>query len=80
MAEKRRTGKTTRKVDRAIQDLFTNEYAYLYDGRSSNIKNHTEVLEVFKRRMLSEHNHINFNYRFANHDGVHCWKIELHNL
>ena len=75
-----KSGKTTRKVDAAVQDFFKNGLAYLYEGRTQAKLSHKHAMEVFKKRMFSEHPGAKFSYDYGCYDGVWCYKIEQHNL
>lgn len=76
---KKQTGKTTRIVDRCIQELFTNGICYIYDGRGIETeKSDTQkAMEVFTSRMHHEHPHINFSTEFGEFDSIKCHKIVL---
>ena len=76
----RKSGKTTRKVDQAIQDLFTKGIAYLYEGRINNKSVHQEAMNVFNSRISSEHPNTKYTYEYGCYDGIWCFKIETHNL
>lgn len=52
----RGNGKTTRIVDRCIQELFTNGVTYVYNNRNSNIDSLNEILGIFEKRLKAEHN------------------------
>ena len=72
-----RSGKTTKKVDQAVQDLFKKGIAYLYEGRTARVIEHAEALDVFITRMRSEHPLCEYSYSFGNHSNVWCFKIEI---
>ena len=76
---KKQTGRTTRIVDRCIQELFTNGVCYIYDGRGTDTeKSDTQkAIEVFTSRMYHEHGHIHFSTEFGEFDHIKCYKIVL---
>lgn len=76
----RKSGKTTRKVDQAVQDFFNNGITYLYEGRVANKNVHQEAMNVFNSRMQSEHPHAKYTHEYGCFDGIWCFKIEKHNL
>lgn len=55
MSELRRTGRTTRLIDKAIQDFFTKGKAVLVDHHSSHDSN-MYLLRRFLKRLVDEHN------------------------
>lgn len=61
----RQSGKTTRIVDSAIQEFFTNRKVELSDHINSDLMGRF-VLQIFLRRLLSEHgipkSSLNINY------------------
>lgn len=76
----RRSGKTTRIVDRCVQEYFTKGVTFIYDERGTNYQKHASMiaLGIFNRRMVNEHNlHISVNYDavYGEFDGVKCYKI-----
>lgn len=75
----RRTGRSTRILDRCIQQLFTNDKTYLY--HYNRTINETErLMEKFKARMHLEHPHEKFSSRLVKEDGITCYLIERHDL
>lgn len=77
----RRTGKTTRFIDNAIQDYFTNGFAFVYEGRSRNRVVHEHALKVFTNRLFHEH-HLNLNKDYIakyENDG-NMWYFKITNL
>lgn len=76
---KRKTGKTTRLVDRCIQELFTNRVCFIYDGRGTDSEKSctAAAMEVFTKRMHSEHGNIDWSTEFGTFDGIKCHKIVL---
>ena len=75
-----KTGKTTRIVDRAIQEFFEKGVAYIYDGRDKKENTHMGAMRIFLSRMETEHKNSKFTYEYACFDNVWCYKIEKHNL
>jgi hypothetical protein len=73
------TGNTTRIVDRCIQELFTNKITYVYEGR--NEKNPDELtlacMQVFTRRMQSEHPDVRYKWENVNECGFNSYKVVL---
>lgn len=76
---KRRSGKSTRVLDRCIQEFFTKGKTYLYD-ETRLFKATEKLLERFKLRMKQEHPGVKFNYRGVKEEGINCFLIESHNL
>ena len=76
----RRSGITTRKVDVAIQDFFTKGIAFLYEGRNNSKQRHQECMDLFNKRMESEHRNAKYDYKYGEFEGVWCFKIEKHDL
>jgi len=72
-------GNTTRLVDRYIQELFTKGITHIYEGR--NTEKATELtekcFEIFKKRMLSEHEEVNYCWKYSLIDRIWCYKAEL---
>lgn len=75
----RRTGKTTRIVDRCIQELFTNGLTYVYD-EDRGVETTHRVMDIFKRRLILEHPNTKYVERRGRFDDIFCYKVELHNL
>lgn len=78
----KKLGKTTRIVDRCIQEFFDNKITFVYDGRGEiNNKEQTEnTFSIFIKRLELEHPKVKYFYRFGNYDGIDCYKVESHNL
>lgn len=78
----RKSGITTRLVDRLIQEFFTNGITYVYEGRGENgFKRQTDhVFKIFRNRLENEHNGTKYNFKYGIFDGISCWKVEKHNL
>jgi hypothetical protein len=75
-----RSGKTTRKVDQAVQYFFKNGVAYIYEGRERKESHHEHAFSIFKKRMEAEHPSAQYTYKYGCYDGVWCYKVESHNL
>jgi hypothetical protein len=73
----RRTGKTTKLVDRWVQEFFEKGITYIYEGRDKENQMHLnmEALERFKKRMASEHSNIDFDITTGNFSGITCFKV-----
>jgi hypothetical protein len=73
----RRSGKTTRLVDRWVQEFFEKGITYIYEGRDNENQMvlNKEALERFKRRMASEHSNVNFDITTGNFSGITCFKV-----
>jgi hypothetical protein len=79
---KNKTGKTTRIIDRCIQELFSKGITYVYDGRgSSTQKEQTEkAVSTFINRLETEHPKAKYASLYGEYDGIWCYKFETHNL
>ncbi len=59
MSEKRRTGETTRAIDRFVQDYFKNGFVYVYERNFENPQENKNLCKAaikrFLKRMDSEH-------------------------
>lgn len=75
----RRTGATTRKVDRFVQDLFTKGITYVYDERGYGVEKKLAIrsLNILKRRLNSEHNIEKLECIWGNWDGVNCFRVTI---
>lgn len=72
-------GKTTRIVDRCVQEFFNNGVTYIYEGRLD--KNKTdEVFDLFLNRMQNEHKGSKYIYEYGTFDRIPCWRVEKHDL
>ncbi len=80
--EYRRSGKTTRIVDRCIQEFFTAGVTYVYEGRGTETEKQQteEVYSIFLNRLESEHRHAKYTKKYGIFDGISCYKVEQHNL
>ena len=74
---KKRTGKTTRIIDRCIQELFTKGVTYVYDGRgTSTQKEQTKIaFEIFVKRLKVEHPKVQTFRTYGEFDGIRCYKV-----
>ena len=79
---KNKIGKTTKTIDRCIQELFSKGITYIYDGRgSSTAKEQTdETFEIFMERLKREHPNAKYVSKYGMVDGIWCYKVETHNL
>lgn len=71
----RRTGVTTRLVDKAIQDFFTKGIVFLYEDRyANNFDLATKLYQRFLIRLRTEHIHFFYKYISDNRkiDGINC--------
>lgn len=75
----KQTGKTTRLVDRYIQELFKNGFTHVYQGRNTDkeVELTEKCFAVFKNRMKLEHNEISFEWKYSKIDGIWCYKVKL---
>lgn len=73
----RRSGQTTRLVDRWIQELFGKGITYIYEGRGdkNQLVLNREALERFKKRMDSEHPNVYFDVKYGEFSGITCYKV-----
>lgn len=73
-----KTGKTTRIIDRSVQELFSNGFTFIYDGRKSKWNAKTKrTFERFCVRLLNEHPITKYKYESGVHCGIWCYKITL---
>ena len=82
LMKNRKTGKTTRLVDLRIQDFFENGFTFIYEGRGTDSfrKQTDEALNTFRRRLELEHFGVKYAFKFANYEGIECYKVTKHNL
>lgn len=77
--EKIKKGNTTRLVDRYIQELFTKGTTYVYEGR--NTENQEELtqkcMEIFIKRINSEHPKIYFGWTYVFESGFWSYKVKI---
>lgn len=76
----RGTGKTTRILDRLVQEFFTKGFCYVYEQRDSTKDEKSQLLYKFVHRMNAEHNGTKFAYNYGNYDNIYCYKVEKHDL
>lgn len=74
-----KTGKTTRLVNRYVEELFKNGVTHVYEGR--NTPNETaltkECFRVFENRMQLEHEDTFYKKEFVCISGINCYKVTL---
>lgn len=77
-----KNGQTTRIIDRCIQELFTNGFTFVYDGRGTEtMKEQTSTAkEKLIARLENEHPKAQYISTYGNYFGIDCWKIETHKL
>ena len=73
------TGKTTRIIDRIIQEFFNNGKAYIYEERN-NIAGTNELRVKVQKRLELEHPHAKYTFSQNTIDGIYCIIIEKHDL
>lgn len=73
----RRTGKTTRIIDRCIQELFTKGFTFLYESRDCSDKDNLDLRHSFDMRMKLEHidSFKKMSGKYDIIDGIKCFKI-----
>lgn len=72
-------GNTTRLVDRYIQELFTKVITYVYEGRNTKKANELTnyCMQIFVKRMQSEHSEILYKWDYVSECGFNSYKITL---
>lgn len=75
-----RTGKTTRLIDRFVQEFFNKGFVYVYEERSNDRNIHTELLHRLLDRLSLEHPNLKYIYKYGCYDGIWCFKLEKHEL
>lgn len=76
----RATGKTTRIIDRCVQEFFKNGITYLFDERDTRNERIATMVafKTFVSRMELEHNlqaNTDYKFKYGEFDGVNCYKI-----
>lgn len=73
----RRSGKTTRAVDRFVQELFEKGETFIYEGRGeiSERQQTRYAFERFQERMHNEHRSFEYKHKFLKIDGIDCYKV-----
>lgn len=73
----RRSGKTTRKVDRLIQEYFENGSCFIYERTNDKFEEEETNLLVlkFEMRLIAEHPKEEFTKEFFNQDGISGIKV-----
>jgi len=79
ISQMRRTGETTRKIDRFVQDLFTKGITYVYDIRGHDAEKDLAIraLNILKRRLQSEHHIKKLECIWGNWDGINCFRVTI---
>ena len=72
-------GKTTRTINRIIQEFFNNGKAFIYEERNNPDDTYLLRTKVVKRLEL-EHPNTKYTLNETNIDGINCIVIEKHNL
>jgi hypothetical protein len=77
----RRSGTTTRIIDRCVQELFTNGKTFVFEREDFSGK-HTEAItddtfERFKKRMKLEHSDVRYSFDVGTYSGIYCYKVQL---
>lgn len=73
----RRSGNTSRLIDRCVQEFFKNGFTFIYEGRGTD-KMWAMTVEAYHRfcsRMRMEHPREVFAVVQDFFDGIHCFKI-----
>jgi len=71
-------GKTTRLIDRCVQEFFKNGICFIYEDRfdvNTELKTHN-MFTIFENRMKSEHSKIKYTYEFTQIDRIKCYKVK----
>lgn len=74
----RRNGNTTRKLDRAVQELFENDLTYLYErceDAESTEKQTDLIYNKFNSRMRNEHPDVIYNVEYGTFSGILAYKV-----
>jgi hypothetical protein len=73
----RRSGSTTRLVNRYIEELFNNGITYVYEGRNTPNEHQMTIkcFQLFEKRMLSEHSDTKWEQEYCSIDGIWCYKV-----
>ena len=72
-------GKTTRIIDRIIQEFFNKGKAYIYEDRNNPDDTYLLRTKVVKRLEL-EHPNTKYTLNETTIDGIYCIILEKHNL
>jgi hypothetical protein len=75
----KRSGKTTRIIDRIIQEFFNKGIAYIYEERC-NFNGTNELKVKVQKRLELEHPNSKYTIREDTVDNIYCYIIEKHNL
>jgi hypothetical protein len=73
----RRSGQTTRLVDRWVQEFFDKGITYIYEGRGTRSQHEQTIhaLKIFQKRMQSEHRSVGFEAKYGEYDRIMCYKV-----
>ncbi len=73
----KKSGKTTRKIDRLVQEYFENGSCFIYERTNDKFEEEKTNLLVlkFEMRLIAEHPAENFSKEFFNQDGISGIKI-----
>ena len=73
----RRSGKTTRLINRCIDEFFEKGITYVYEGRGEPTEKlqTKEAFYLFKKRMNSEHSNQKYKFEYGEFDKVNCFKV-----
>jgi hypothetical protein len=74
---KRRSGSTTRLINRCIEEFFEKGITYIYEGRGESTEKiqTKEAFYLFKKRMNSEHGNQKYEYEYGDFDRIKCFKV-----
>ena len=79
MKSTRRSGKSTRIIDRCIQELFEKGKTSLYDETRLGFQT-KQLMHKFNSRMTLEHEGIKYSSILMKDDGLSYYSIEQHDL
>ena len=71
----KRTGQTTRRIDRGVQNFFKKGHCFLYDSRTSVQADNRKLLDKWIARMTAEHPHACYVYNYIEDSGIWCYKV-----
>lgn len=76
---KKRIGKTTRIIDRCIQELFKKEKTFVFERIHglSNIQGTNDAFKKFQNRLWAEHPHVTIIFEVGYFDRIYCYKVEF---
>ena len=73
----KRTGQTTRRIDRGIQNFFIKGYCFLYQSRKATQEENRELLDKWIARITLEHPHTKYVYTYIEDSGIWCYKVVM---